>query len=215
MMRRRYAHRLADWSLLAGLVLGCGLAGPTARADESEVKATPRPASSTITRPGQTSTNVPEIADLGAATPRALVESMAKVIREDGKPHGSLGFQPPANRAQAKAQLEMALQIGAKAKALTALVQARIGRMEAGMIKSMEGGVNAGGELVLRYPSHRPRHAKGCVIPSNDATDSEVSHYRAGGAMGGPGWWKMPPKNSRYLGASRSGNHCAARAEAA
>ena len=150
MTRHCCTRRLADWSLLAGLVLGCGLAGPAAAADGSDAKATTKPAPST-TRPGQTTTKMPEIADLGAATPRALVESMAKVVREDGKPHSSLGFQPPANRALAKAQLEMAMQIGAKAKALTALVQARIGKMEAGMIKSMESGVNAGSELTLRY----------------------------------------------------------------
>ena len=106
-------------------------------------------AASATTRPGRN--NGPEIADLGAATPKALVESMAKVLGDEGKPHGWLGFQPPANRALAKEQLKLTLQLGAKAKALVELVQARIGKMEAGMIKSMESGVNAGGELTLRY----------------------------------------------------------------
>jgi hypothetical protein len=147
--RRRYTHCLAGCSLLASVVLGCWLAGPAAGADRPEAKAADKPAAPAAARPGRN--NGPEIADLGAATPKALVESMAKVLGEGGKPHGWLGFQPPANRALAKEQLKMTLQLGAKAKALVELVQARIGKMEAGMIKSMESGVNAGGELTLRY----------------------------------------------------------------
>jgi hypothetical protein len=128
--RRCCTHRLGDWSLLAGLVLGCWLAGLAAG--------------------GQTPANMPEIADLGAATPKALVESMAKVLGENAKPHAWLRFQPPANRALAQAQLQMVLQLQAKAKAVTELVQAKIGNMEAGMVKSM-GVINSGGELVLNY----------------------------------------------------------------
>ena len=44
----------------------------------------------------------------------------------------------------------MVLQLEAKAKALTDLVQAKIGKMEAGMIKSM-GVINSGSELALKY----------------------------------------------------------------
>jgi hypothetical protein len=146
--RRRCANRLAGWSLLTGLVLSCWLAGPGVHAEGLEAKAA---ASVPASKPTSMPTSMPEITDRGAATPKALLERMANILGEDAKPRSSLSFQPPANRELAKTEMEMALQLGDKARKVTELVQAKIGKMEANMVKSMEGGVQAGNELVLRY----------------------------------------------------------------
>lgn len=139
-------------SVVAGLsvflFLGWWLSTRAAGPDASGMKATSGSATSAAT--GVASTSQPEIADLGAASPRALLESMAKVLGEDSKPNASLVFQSPANRDLAREQLALALQLGARTSAVSDLVQVKIGKVEAGMIRSMQGGVTAGGELMLR-----------------------------------------------------------------
>ncbi len=118
-------------------------AGP----DAPGAKAASEPTSAATS---QVATSGPEIPDLGAGSPKALLESMAKVLSEDSKPNAWLVFQPPANRDLAKTELELASKLGAKAAAVTDLVEAKIGKVQAGMVRSMQGGVTAGGELTLR-----------------------------------------------------------------
>jgi hypothetical protein len=135
-------------------VLGCWLGGSAAGADGPEAQAPAKPDPSATTGPAQTATSkptsMPALTDRGAATPKALLESMAGVLGEEGKAEDWLGFQSPANRELVKTQLEMTSQLEAKAKKVADLVGAKFGRMEAGMVKSM-GVFHTGGELVLRY----------------------------------------------------------------
>jgi hypothetical protein len=157
MTRNRCADRLASCGLLTGLILCCWLVGPAAQADGPGAQAPAKPGAATgpdqvqTTKPTSIPTTMPDVIDLGAATPKALLESMAKVLGEDAKPQAWLGFQPPANRQLVKEQFELASQLDAKAKKVAQLVAARIGNMEANMVKSFQGGVTAGGEITLRY----------------------------------------------------------------
>jgi hypothetical protein len=158
MKRRRCANRLAGWSVLAGIVLACWLAGPAALADGPDAKAPAKPDVPASTGAGQTATSkptsmptsMPAVIDRGAASPKALLESMAKILGEEGNAEEWLGFQSPANRELVKTQLEMTSQLEAKAKKVAELVRAKFGKMEANMVKSM-GVFHTGGELVLRY----------------------------------------------------------------
>lgn len=135
-LNRRCAYCMVGWSLLAGLVLSCWPAFPAAGAD--------------ATGPDLGAAGLPEIIDRGAATPKALLESMAELVDQRTQPQMWLGFQPPTRLDLAKTQLELARQLGAKASNLAELVQARIGKTEAGMVRSMQPGVQAGWELILR-----------------------------------------------------------------
>ncbi len=92
-----------------------------------------------------------DIPDRGAATSKALLESMASVLsKPSGPPQEWLSFQPPANRELAKTDLQLTLQMGNKAKETADLVEAKIGKTEAGMVRSMQSGITLGPELELR-----------------------------------------------------------------
>ena len=121
---------------------------PTAPAVPPAVPAPPAPAAA---GPDVSGIAIPEILDRGAATPAALLESMARLPAEETPSQVWLGFQPPANLAMGKTQLALALQLGARAKNVAEFVQARIGKLEASMVRSMHKGVQAGWEVMLRY----------------------------------------------------------------
>ena len=109
--------------------------------------------SSTTAHAADAPATIPAIADRGAATPKALVESMAALVKQNAPQAPTeawLGFQPPSNSALVKTQLQLAAQLGARATAVSALVETKIGKMEAGMVRSMQPGVTAGWELTLQ-----------------------------------------------------------------
>lgn len=91
----------------------------------------------------------PEVPDLGGESPKALLESMARTLADTSNPQGWLGFEQPANRALANEYLKWALQLRDKGAKVTELVEARIGKMEAGMVRTMATGVNPGVQVVL------------------------------------------------------------------
>jgi hypothetical protein len=129
-MHFRTAWRLASWGLLAALAWGGWSAGPAKAADSGAAE-------------------IPAIIDRGAATPKALLESIATLMEKKAPPQDWLGLQPPANKELAKTQLELQTRLGARAKSVAALVESKIGKMEAGMIASMQGGVQVGWQLTL------------------------------------------------------------------
>jgi len=136
-----------SWGLLAGVLLGCWLIGPATGA--AGVPVPTRADTSAATYPDQKPNDVLEIVDRGTATPAALLESMAMLLDQKAPTQAWLGLQPPAMLPLARMQLELASQLGAKTKSVAELVQAKIGRMEAGMVSSGQGGVQAGWELEL------------------------------------------------------------------
>jgi len=147
MTRSRCISVLVSWGLLAGVLLGCWLVSPAAEA--ARVRVPTRSDTSATTHPDQKPNDVPEIVDRGAATPAALLESMAMLLDQKAPTQAWLGLQPPAMLPLARMQLELASQLGAKTKSVAELVQAKIGRMEAGMVGSTQSGVRAGWELEL------------------------------------------------------------------
>ena len=252
MTRRGCAHRLAGWHLLAGVVLGCWLAGSAVPAlagdgivDIPQLKdsvknripfggrlfgnknqpqptppvqpqpqpdpvaalapATPatQPDPVATTSPDSTTASTPDGPDYGAATPKALLERMAKVITLNDKPGAWYGFQPPANRDLVKVQLDCAAQLVARGKPVAELVQARIGNMEAGMIRgSVSGGVQQGGEIVLRNtisqmaPNGTVDWSQVKITEAGDKAQAVISNY--GGTI------PMAKANGKwYLGGDR------------
>jgi hypothetical protein len=117
---------------------------------------------------------MPDGPDFGAATPKALIESMAKTITLQDKPGAWEGFQSPANRPLVKTQLELAAQLSARGKAVADLVQAKIGKMEAGMVRgSAGGGVQSGSEMILRNQLSQ-------IAPARQVDWSQVKIAEAG-----------------------------------
>ena len=94
--------------------------------------------------------SAPEIVDRGAATPKAALEAMAALLSTKAPTADWMGLQPPANRELAKEQLKLAADLGAKAKSVADLVESKIGKTQADMVRSMQTGVTAGWELELK-----------------------------------------------------------------
>ncbi len=150
MTPRPCARCSATLRLLAGLVLGCWLVSPAIGATRSDVGAPVKSDTGAAARPDQAGFCAPEIVNRGAASPAALLESMARLLDQKAPSEAWLGCQPPANLPLAKMQLELAAQLSAKATSTADLVQAKIGRTQADMIRTLQIGVQAGWELELR-----------------------------------------------------------------
>ena len=128
------------WVFLAGWILAAGLAvGPVMAKHLNNPEGVPA-----------TVPTAADIPDRGAPTSKAVFESMVSLLSKQGPPQDWLSFQPPANRALAKTELQLIVQVGTKAKDTADLVEARIGKMQADLVRSMQSGVTPGCELELR-----------------------------------------------------------------
>jgi hypothetical protein len=127
-MPRRCARYLGGLSLCLGLVLGASSAGA---ADAT----------------------LPAVVDRGAATPKALVETMAALVKPNAPSAPTvvwMGFQPPSNSALVKTYFQLTAQLAARASAVATLVETKVGTMQAGMIRSMQPGITGGWMLTIQ-----------------------------------------------------------------
>jgi hypothetical protein len=135
------AHRSQVLPLLACLILTIGLTCSPGMAQH--LNNPERPGATTV----PTADDIP---DRGAPTPKALLDSMAAVLSKPGPPQDWLSFQPPANRELAKEEVQLIVQLGSKAKETADVIEKKIGKMQANMVRSMQNGVTPGCELELR-----------------------------------------------------------------
>ena len=112
----------------------------------------PSAAPATLATPATPTT---EITDRGASSPKELIEDMATASSEKAPLSTWMGFQPPANQALAKEQMDLVAKLSDKAHSVSQLVLTKIGKTQANMVATLEKGVQPGWLLTFQYDMYQ------------------------------------------------------------